>query len=235
MHSVAFGISTINTFVTLIYCGYMKSYNYYLFDVDGTLIDTRELIYQCFKYTGKRFAGKAVPRELVEQHIGIPLRNQMELYFGPLSDERYMFISREHMRYQLEIYRDYLSAFPGVSNTLSELKSAGKKLAVVTSRRKNTLGLYLRETGLHDFFSVIITPESTERHKPDPEPAQKALSLLAGTAYNAVFIGDSIYDIECGARAGMDTAYVRWNGVTPQFERYKPTYIIEEMEELTAK
>ncbi|MBD3320373.1 MAG: HAD-IA family hydrolase [Chitinivibrionales bacterium] len=213
----------------------MKKYHYYLFDADGTIIDTRELIYQCFMYTGKKFAGAAVPRGLVDRHIGIPLRNQMEIYFGPMDDERFQEISQEHMNYQLKIYPDYLRVFPGVSDTLGRLCDAGKKLAVVTSRRSHTLGFFLQETGLHGFFSALVTPESTKRHKPDPEPAFKALSLIGGVAERSLFIGDSTYDIECGTRAGMDTAYIAWNEQTPEFGTCNPTFFLEQFEQLLPK
>lgn len=211
---------------------FMKQYTAYLFDCDGTLIDTTELIYQCFVHSCKKFGNIHVTREQVFANIGIPLRNQLEHFLGPLFDEKASEITKAHMDYQLKIYKNYLQLFPGASETLSQLKDKGKKLAVVTSRKTRTLTLYFKQLGIYQFFNVFITPELTEKHKPDPEPALEALKQLQCSAEETLFVGDSIYDIECGVKARMDTAFVTWSRIDPELLSIKPTYIISEMKEL---
>jgi len=211
----------------------MKQYEYYLFDVDGTLLDTTELIYQSFRHTCKTFANLDVSRSQIIKSIGLTLRDQMTVHFGPISEEEFTRKSTEHMRYQMSIYKQYLELFPSVVPCLQFLKKTGKKCAVVTSRRRESLELYLKETGIYDYFDAIVTPEITMKHKPDPEPAFKALSLLGTTETSAaLFIGDAEFDIECGRRAGMDTAFVNWS-FTPQSELPSvPTYVIGDLTEL---
>lgn len=86
----------------------MKSYEYYLFDADGTLIDTSELICKCFENTAK-VMGKEYPgKHVVLQHVGLTLKDQMKIYFGPLSDEEYPKYRDIHMNYQLSVYNKYL-------------------------------------------------------------------------------------------------------------------------------
>lgn len=210
----------------------MKSYSAYLFDCDGTLIDTTELIYQCFLYSCKKYGDLEVKREDVFSNIGILLRNQLIHFLGPLSEENLSEITKAHMDYQLKIYKDYLHLFPEVAETLSQLKDNGKKLAVVTSRKTFTLNLYLKHTGILQYFDTLITPELTDKHKPDPEPALEALKQLSCPAEETLFVGDSIYDIECGAGTGMDTAFVTWSRINPDSLSIKPTFIINEMKEL---
>ena len=210
----------------------MKSYTAYLFDCDGTLIDTTELIYQCFVYSCKKYGDLEVTREEVFANIGIPLRNQLVHFLGPASDEKLSEITKAHMDYQLKIYEDYLGLFPGVTETLSQLKANEKKLGVVTSRKTFTLNLYFKHTGILQFFDTLITPELTEKHKPSPEPALEALKRLSCSAEETLFVGDSIYDIECGVKAGMDTAFVTWSRIDPDSLTIKPAYIINEMNEL---
>lgn len=210
----------------------MKPYSAYLFDGDGTLLDTAEMIYKCFVYTCKKYADLDITREQVFSNIGIPLRPQIESFLGPLSDEKADEIKKVHMEYQLSIYKDYMRLFPGVAETLSQLKNKGEKLAVVTSRRRYTLGLYLNYTGIFHFFDALITPESTVRHKPEPEPALEAAKQLQCSVTETLFVGDSTFDIECGAKAGMDTAFVAWSHINTSSMTIQPMYIIKNMTEL---
>lgn len=210
----------------------MKSYKAYLFDVDGTLIDTTEMIYQCFLQTCKKFSNTTVTREQIIGNIGIPLSTHFNLLMGQLSAEREKEITSYHMDYQLSIFKKYLKLFQGVYKGLERLKNNGKKLAVVTSRKKFTLEIYLEYTDILKFFDVLITPESTEKHKPCPEPAIEALSQLASLPDESIMIGDAIFDIECGARAKMDTAFVSWSKNSVHLLSVKPTYLINSMGEL---
>jgi len=210
----------------------MKNYSAFLFDADGTLIDTIDLIVRCFEHTCKKFGDMVVPAEEIRKHVGLPLRGQMELYFGPLTDERFRVIAKEHMDFQLRLYPQYLKVFPTVLEGLSLLKHRGKRLAIVTSRRRNTLDLYLKETGIYDFFEAFVTPETTSKCKPDAEPALAALDLLSASREEALFIGDSEFDISCAAAAGMDSAFVMWSSNDPHEMPVQPTMVIDDLRTL---
>jgi pyrophosphatase PpaX len=211
----------------------MKKYSYYLFDADGTLIDTTELIYQCFVHTCRTFGDINVSRNNVIKNIGLTLRKQMEVYFGPLTDEQFTARAAEHMKYQLSIYPQYLRVFPTVVEGLDMLRANGKRCAIVTSRRRETLDLYLKKTNIIDYFEAFVTPENTAKHKPDPEPVLKALELLGVRDKGvAIFIGDSEYDIECGRRAGVDTAFVEWSHNDPASLPSRPTYCINDLTQM---
>ncbi len=212
--------------------GTIKEYDGYLFDADGTLFDTTDLIVRCFQNTARLFGLPFPGRELIVSHIGLTLRDQMETYFGKLPDELYAKYRDAHMAYQLEIYRDHLRLFPGVANALGCLRERGKRCAVVTSRLLYTLTIYLEETNILRCFDVLITPECTQRHKPDPQPALEALRRLGTEAGRSLFIGDASYDIECGAAAGTDTAFVTWSHNPAGSLRKRPTYIFSDMADL---
>jgi phosphoglycolate phosphatase-like HAD superfamily hydrolase len=211
----------------------MKDYSFYLFDADGTLIDTTELIYRCFVHTCKKFGDIDISRDAVVSNIGLTLRRQMEVYFGPLTDDQFAVRAAEHMRFQLSIYPEFLRLFPTVLDGLELLRSRGKRCAIVTSRRRETLDLYLRKTGIIEYFEVIVTPENTPKHKPDPEPVLEALRLLSAINKDkAVFVGDSTYDIECGSRAGVDTAFVTWSHTDPAGFLFPPTYCVSDLTQM---
>jgi pyrophosphatase PpaX len=210
----------------------MRDYGNYLFDADGTLIDTTELIWHCFENTAKVTGHEPIGRETALKHIGLTLRDQMSVHFGKLDDASYDRYRMIHMDYQMSVYSQYLKLFPGVLDTLDKLKKNGKKLAIVTSRFRNSLDVYLRDTGIFDFFDAIISPESTKHHKPHPEPALKALEKLNAHKAETLFIGDATFDIECGTDAGIDTAFVQWSINSTDSLRMKPTWYINTMGEL---
>jgi len=210
----------------------MQPYSTYLFDADGTLIDTAELIYHCFVHSVGRFGGRTIGRDEVYRHIGLTLRAQLETYLGPLSDERYQEVRDVHMGYQRSVYPQYLRAFPGVADVLAALGEAGCTCGVVSSRMPDTLSLYLDATGLLPYFSVLISPVDTVEHKPHPAPVLEALRRLGVSADGAVYVGDASYDVECGAAAGVDTVLVGWGHSDPAALETKPTWVIQEPQEL---
>ena len=211
----------------------MKEYDAYLFDADGTILDTRELIYRSFAHMG-RVMGAAMPdRDFVESTVGLILSTQLRMILGPGHDEDYYARATEEYRgYMNDNFRAHLATFPGAAEVLAELHGRGKKLAVVTSRRMTTLGVFLDFLDLRRYFTVLVTPESTQAHKPDPEPALLALRELGAVPERSVFVGDAIFDIKCGAAAGMDTAFVEWGGMDPSDWEVRPSFIAKVFSDL---
>ena len=203
----------------------MKDYKSYLFDLDGTLIDTIELIIACFEQSLKKL-DVIKSREEIRANIGLNLEEQFRSLLKDYPHKvDYAALMEHHMDYQLKIWRDYIKVQEGVISTLRSLKDKGKNLAIVTSRRLESTQLYLKAFHLSVFFDCIITPESTTKHKPYPEPALKALSLLRTDSQEALFIGDSNFDMLCATRANIDTYFVSWGVGTLDDLSTKPTYI----------
>ncbi|MGW8195656.1 MAG: HAD hydrolase-like protein [Desulforhopalus sp.] len=210
----------------------MKTYDSYLFDADGTLFDTVDLICGCFQYVSEKYAGRIVERGTIINGIGLPLRDQLITHLGAELDHDQ--ILDDYLQYQLSIMEEYIRPFPLVVETLAALKEAGKKLAVVTSRRRFSMEKILQFTGTAKYFDVLVTPEDTVRHKPDAEPALKAISLLGSERNSTVFTGDAMYDICSGASAGIDTVFVTWSHVELSSLPVAPTWAIDSLQELTA-
>lgn len=211
----------------------MKSYEAYLFDLDGTLINSEEMIIACFEHSMKEAGDYSIAAEQVLSHIGIPLKKQFEIYLdGRPSKHSIEDLLEIHMQFQLKIWKDHLKLYPKALEVVKELHKRGKKLALVTSRRKATCDLYTKHFGLFDYFEVIMTPESSEKHKPDPEPANIALSKLGVKASDTLFIGDAIFDIACGHAAGCETAYVSWGFRKVEDLEPSPDYLLKSFEDL---
>ncbi len=204
----------------------MREFDAYLFDADGTIIDTRELIYRSFVHMGEAMGVTLPSRPEIEATVGLPVQRQVRDFLGwDKPEEYYAEATRVYSDHMMEIYPDLLAVFPGVVDGLAELTRRGKKLAVVTSRRRHSLDLYLREVGLAAFFPVLVTPDDTERHKPDPDPAFLAMKLLGAEPGSTVFVGDAEFDIRCGNAAGTATAYVEWGGMEYKKWPVQPDFV----------
>ncbi|MDC7220402.1 MAG: HAD family hydrolase [Spirochaetales bacterium] len=209
----------------------MKDYETYLFDVDGTLLDTMELIYRSFRATLAKYDGPDLSRDDILSRIGIPLKNQLSLYLGDRGDTMGE-IMDYHRDFQFTIYQEHLKVFPRVKEVLEELKGRNKPLAVVTSRSRSSLIPYLDQFGLTNLFDFLVEPSCTEKHKPHPDPVLYALDKLNKPAESALFVGDAYVDMESGQRAGTDTAFVLWGPNDPTKMDPQPTWLLNSMTDL---
>ncbi len=208
----------------------MKTYDTYLFDADGTLFDTVDMICTCFQYVADKYAGKNLAREMIIKGIGLPLAEQIAHHLGNAGD--HAVIADDYRDYQLTILSTSVTLFPLVTETLQALKDAGKQLGIVTSRKRPSLERMLATTGTEKYFDVLITPEDTGRHKPHADPVLKAMALLGAERTRTVFTGDALYDIESGARAGIDTVFVTWSHSLLASLPTPPTWTIDSLKDL---
>lgn len=201
-----------------------------LFDLDGTILDTNELIIQSFLHAFLEMKERPLTREHIILHMGLPLTEQMQ-YFSGLDDVDDLIA--KYRKYNVDKHDELVTAFPNVVQTLQELHDSGVKLGVVTSKIKLTTEMGLKLTGMYSFFDSIITVEDVSKAKPDPEGILKALEELGGDKASALMVGDSHYDIEAAHNAGISSAAVGWSLKGPEhLRKYKPTYLIEDIREL---
>jgi pyrophosphatase PpaX len=180
-----------------------------LFDFDGTLVDTTEMIHQSMRHATSSILGREdIPRETLLANVGQPLPRQMEL------------IDTENAESLLEAYRSHherhhdalIREFPGVEESLDRLGSAGINVAVVTSKRRVSVEMALEIfPGLRNVVDRFVTLEDTKHHKPHPEPLLRALQLLGGIPKErAAYVGDSPFDVEAARAAGLMSVAVSW-------------------------
>ncbi|MCM3567441.1 pyrophosphatase PpaX [Neobacillus mesonae] len=200
-----------------------------LFDLDGTLIDTNELIVASYLHTLEKYYPGKFGREDVLPFMGPTLDEA----FGSIDPDRVEELVKDYRAYNLSEHDNLVKEFPGVYETVKTLKEKGYKLGVVTTKRFDTALRGLRLMKLDSFFDVIIAIDQVEKVKPDPEPIFKALEKLGSTPDEAIMVGDNYHDIEGGKNAGTLTAGVAWSLKGRDFlAKYKPDYILEEMPDL---
>ncbi|SMB99588.1 pyrophosphatase PpaX [Thermanaeromonas toyohensis ToBE] len=202
-----------------------------LFDLDGTLLDTSELVIKSFQYTLYPYLGRVVAPEEVYPYFGVPLREGLEA-FVPEKVEEMVEIYR---RYSEEHYNELVRLCPGVREGLKELHQAGVRMGIVTSRVRDTTLYGLRLFGLEDFFQAIITMEDVNTHKPRPEPVLKCLEALRIPPEKALMVGDSPHDIAAARAAGVVAVAAGWSHVPRQrFIDAQPDFWAESMAEVVA-
>jgi len=140
-----------------------------------------------------------------------------------------------YREYQRTHHDEMLREFEGVGDTLALLKAEGHPTALVTSKSNDLAHRALTWLHLTDHIDVVVGMDSTERHKPDPEPVLHALAILGAAPSNAVFLGDSPHDIEAGNAAGVTSVAALWGPFSRRvLERASPAYLLEHIRELPA-
>ena len=200
-----------------------------LFDFDGTLVDTTELIYQSMRHATGEILGKDLPREILLANVGQPLPRQMEL----LDAERAEALLESYRLHNEEHHDALIQEFPGVEASLARLRSAGVKVAVVTSKRRFSVRMALESfPGLGEVVDRFVTMEDTTEHKPDPEPLLKGLEFLGGVPpEEAAYVGDSPFDVAAAKAAGTTSVAVSWGAFSEDTLREAaPDHIVKDID-----
>ncbi|UOQ94354.1 pyrophosphatase PpaX [Halobacillus shinanisalinarum] len=200
-----------------------------LFDLDGTLIDTNELIIASFTHTIEYYGKRPFNREEIINFIGPPLKDSMRQIDADRVEEL-IEIYRSH---NLANHDDYVTAYDGVVETIQSLKEQGFRLGVVTTKMRQTVNMGLELAGLDGMFETVITLDDVTNAKPHPEPIAKALEALDSQASEALMVGDSTHDIEAGKNAGTKTAGVAWTVKgSAVLDELNPDYMLTNMRDL---
>ena len=196
-----------------------------LFDWDGTLADTIELILCTFEETFRVLGIPPRGRDDILSQVGRPLVEQARDIDPTRAEEIFSTYQRLYEKNHPRLARE----FPGIREALKSLKERGYLMALVTSKRADGARHDLSHFGYEGFFEAVVTADDTVRHKPHPEPALEALRRLGSSPEEATFIGDSPFDIRCAHAAGMTAGAVEW-GPFPRraLETEGPDYWVRE-------
>ena len=211
----------------------MRKINTILFDFDGTLMDTNEVIIQSWQYAFKKIKGVEGDRDAIIRTFGEPLALTLKKFFGGTEEDIAEFL-RVYRDYQTNVFEDEIVLFPGVYDMLRKLKELGYRMAVVTSRLSQSTYEGLRKFGVLDLFDVVVTADDTKAHKPDPEPANIALAKLGVSAEEAVMVGDTRMDMGCAKNAGLISVLVGWSMAIIEDPADQPDYVVEKADDLIA-
>jgi pyrophosphatase PpaX len=201
-----------------------------LFDLDGTILDTNELILQSFLHVLEGVTPEPVTREKIIPHMGGILADQIRFFSGRENVED---LVQKYRQFNIRMHDELTREFPHVYETLSELRERGIRLGVVTSKYRKTAEMGLRLCRLDQLMDTIVSVDDVTEPKPSPAPIRLALQRLGEKASDAMMVGDTQYDIQSAQRAGVVSVGVGWSLKGPEFlRRYHPDYLIDDIREL---
>ncbi len=189
-----------------------------LFDLDGTLADTRELILHTFREVWKTHFGYCPEDAVFAATVGLPLVQSLDMLVaaGPTLvpvEQREALIGRLLQHYtelNLALHDAMIAPFEGVTDMLDALTERGHKLGVVTSKRRRGALMSLQALGLEKYFQTIVTTEDTTRHKPHGDPVEHAVAALGCEASQSYYVGDAPFDLQAGHAAGVKPVAATW-------------------------
>jgi pyrophosphatase PpaX len=181
-------------------------YRTVIFDLDGTLIDSVELILVSHRHATEAVLGAALPDEVLRAGIGTPLIEQMRS-FDALRAQELFDTYRAH---NASVHDQYLRPYEGIAELLDRLRAEGVAIGVATSKSRDTVQRAFDLIPIEPLIDAVVTVNDTERHKPHADPVLRALELLDRPAAGACYVGDSPYDLQAAAAAGVDGIAVTW-------------------------
>jgi len=200
-----------------------------LFDFDGTLLDTNELIIQTFMHVfDEKFPGQYTKADCIPL-IGPSLRQTFERLTPNEADE----MIAKYRAWNEAHHDELVTEFDGVVEGLQQLHAMGIRLVIVSSKVHANIVKGLNLLGVTDLFEYIVGADDVEHVKPHPEPIEKALNYLQLSKDEVIMIGDNSHDIEGGKNAGVKTAGVSWTIRGEAYlQTFNPDYMLKKMSDL---
>jgi pyrophosphatase PpaX len=185
-----------------------KAYRGVIFDMDGTLTRTNELIFAAFNYIAERYLNSSLTPDEIIRMFGPPEDHAILTMVG---DARYESALKDLYDFYREHHDRMARLYDGMFDTLSLLHRGGVSLGIFTGKGRVTTDITLRAFQIEKYFSSVVTGHDVDKHKPSGEGILRALEQMGIGKEDAVMIGDSVSDVTASHEAGVDIATVLWD------------------------
>lgn len=200
-----------------------------IFDLDGTLLDSKNLIFRSFIHTFEHFRPGYVLSD-----------EELESFFGPTLHQTFSKYSEDEKEIEemIAYYREFnvsnhdqmVKLFPGVKELITTLHRKKYKLAIVSSKKDDLVNHALEIFGIKDKFNIIIGAEMVKKHKPDPEGILLAIKEL--DAKHACYVGDTVNDMIAAQRAGIKCVAAMYSADPEKMIEANPDYVINKLQDM---
>lgn len=178
-----------------------------LFDIDGTIIDTEEVIISSLQEALSQVTGREYAHADLRYVLGIPSPEALDQLQLPQKQRDAVASVWPGL---LAKKQRQVTVFATMRRTLAHLQSRGVRMGIITSKNDAELEHEFNRFGLNDYFDVIITANDSRKPKPAPDPIIAAMSELGASKADTLYLGDSIYDMQSAHGAGIDFALATW-------------------------
>jgi pyrophosphatase PpaX len=192
----------------------------YLFDLDGTILDSKSAIVNVIYGLARKYGSKALTFQEIDSQFGNSFRNIM----ASLDRDRKQEIEAEYYQLMMREEQKNAKLFPEVKETIIYLKKLGHKVALVTNKEKLIVLKSLCRFQMFALFDAIVTLNDVQNPKPHQEPILKALSILRTSREQSLMIGDSVFDVSAAKNAGVQSAVIDWYNRYPLTENLPDYY-----------
>jgi pyrophosphatase PpaX len=201
-----------------------------LFDLDGTVVDSGAIILASMRHAMREVLGEEFGDDELLQSVGGPGLEAQMAVFAPERVDELVSVYRAHN----EPLHDELEACHGMEDVLVRLHDEGRRLGVVTAKRRSTVELAFARVPIAHLFETVVGGDETEKHKPDPEPLLLAAERMQADPAQTAYVGDSPFDMRAAKAAGMHAVAVTWGRIhdRAKLEREEPDAIVDTAEEL---
>jgi pyrophosphatase PpaX len=201
-----------------------------LFDLDGTVVDSGAIILASMRHATREVLGSEHTDDELMRAVGGPGLEAQMAAFAPDRIEELVTVYRAHN----EPLHDELEACVGMEDVLVRLHEEGRRLGIVTAKRRATVELAFASVPLGHLFETVVGGDETEKHKPDPEPLLLAAQRMGADPAQTAYVGDSPFDVGAAKAARMYAIAVTWGRIhdRARLEDAEPDAIVDTAEEL---
>jgi pyrophosphatase PpaX len=201
-----------------------------LFDLDGTVVDSGGIILASMRHATRTVLGREIPEEELMAAVGGPALEAQMRAFAPEHVDELVRAYRAHN----EPLHDVLESCAGIDSVIAELSRQGRRLGLVSAKRRATVELAFAHVPLGHHFEVIVGGDDTIRQKPSPDPLLHALDRLKVAPEDAAYVGDSPYDMQAARAGGLYAVGVTWGRIHQRDALADADAIVDTPEELLA-
>jgi pyrophosphatase PpaX len=184
----------------------VKLFNGFIFDIDGTLTSTNQLIFDSFNFIAKKYLDRTFTDEEIIGLFGPTEGQIIKKLFGEnhkeVSEDYYKFYSDNHS--MADIY-------PGLKEILVYLKDNNYPIGIFTGKGRDSSMITLTKLSVDKYFDLIVTGDDVENSKPSPEGILKFVDKFNLEKQKVLMIGDSVSDVKAARDAGVKIASVLWD------------------------
>ena len=201
-----------------------------IFDLDGTLAETHELIFASFNHIAEKYLNKRMTNVEIASHFGptedVILKNWAKGNYDQARKDYYDYYESRH--------DEMVTIFPGLKEIIQLIKNKNIPLGIFTGKGYDSTIITLKAIGLHNLFDMIVTGDDVEEHKPSPEGINKFVEKFGLDRNKVLMVGDAHVDVIAAKQAGVKVAAVLWDSLTAdKIKNLNPDYIFHAIEEFS--
>ena len=185
----------------------MNKFDGIIFDIDGTLTSTNNLIFASFNHITKKYLNKSYTWKEIQGLFG-PTEN---VIIKDLIKDHYSEAKKDYYDFYSENHNAMANLYSGIHDLIIKLKNNGILLSIYTGKGRESSEITLKETGIFDFFDLVVTGDDIPDHKPSPDGITIFLDTFGLKKDRIIMVGDAPADIKAARNAGIKSASVLWD------------------------